>query len=244
MNTDLKYIINQAKKIVFEVAQEQFKNLNDKNINKKKDGSFVTRFDLSIDTYLTQELSKAFPDIKFISEESQSNTADIPGFAWCIDPIDGTHNFMMDIPYYAVSVGLLRDGMPVAGVIYDPNSHRMISGGEDLPLMLNDREYVISNQSYIVTTNRSHQEKDKKRESEYITQILKTPNLKYRRLGSCALDIMNLLTGSIGAVVIIGNSKWDWAAGYAIVKNSTLVIHQIEDLIIMSSQHLKEAMVK
>jgi myo-inositol-1(or 4)-monophosphatase len=237
-------IITQASKIVFNVAQHNFSQLKNKNITQKKDGSFVTDFDTAIDNDLIQNLSQVFPKIPFISEESQPDELIIKGLSWCIDPIDGTHNFMMNIPYYAVSVGLLYDGKPVAGIIYNPLNDNLLVGGESIPLTLNGSTISINNSSMIITTNRSHSLEDKEKEALLIQRILTSSSLKYRRFGSCALDIMHLILGNIGAVYIIGNNQWDWAAGYAIARSSGITISQNDDYILMNSPHLREHMVK
>jgi len=244
MNKLISEIITKASKLVVEVAQFNFEKIENKNIVQKKDGSFVTNFDTSIDQGLINILYKTFPTIGFISEESQDDTSDLPGLTWCIDPIDGTHNFMMDIPYYAVSVGLLSDGVPVAGIIYDPLLQQVLVGGKEVPLMLNNLLISPHNNSFVVTTNRSHSPHDKQRELKFIQEIYNIPQLKYRRLGSCALDIMNIILGRIGGTYIIGNSKWDWAAGYAIARYSGYEIQRKKDLIIIGSQHLQKHMLK
>jgi len=237
---DYQNIIRQASGIIRIIAKKNFSQLKDKNITQKKDGSFVTDFDTAIDVALINGLSDLFPDIGFISEESQSNQTTIPGLVWCIDPIDGTHNFMMNIPYYAVSVGLLLDGDPIAGIIYDPISDNIICGGKGMITELNNKEITLKNDSFIVGTNRSHSLVDKKREQEYIQVLLENPLIKYRRFGSCALDLMNLVRGRIGAIYIIGNDIWDWSAGYAIAEASGLEIIHDGDIIRVNAQHLSE----
>lgn len=234
-------IVTKAAEIIRSVARRNFSSLKEKNISKKKDGSFVTDFDLTIDRELTQSLGESFPEINFISEESQDDTSVSSGLVWCIDPIDGTHNFMTNIPYYAVSVGLLFDGVPVAGIIYDPMEDVVVVGGEDVPFAFNNLDVRYQNESMIVVTGRSHSADDNLKEQEVAIFLMQSSDLKYRRLGSCAMDIMNLLRGRIGAVVVVGNSKWDWAAGYAIAKSAGFHIHHIDEThFVISSEKLKE----
>lgn len=244
MNKNISEIINVAAVQIVKITQDKFSKTDVKKITQKKDGSFVTQFDVSIDQALTGSLKKKFPQIKFISEEIQSDESDLVGLAWCIDPIDGTHNFMMDIPYYAVSVGLLRDGKPIAGIIYNPVQDQLLVGGKGTPVKINGSELNVSNNSLVVTTNRSHEAVDRQHELDLVSKIFLKPELKYRRFGSCALDIMNLVLGSIGGTYIIGNSKWDWSAGYAIAESAGLVIRQDKNMIIIHSEHISQHMVK
>lgn len=222
-------IITQAANIVQSVAKKNFIALKEKNITQKKDGSFVTDIDNAIDADLHASLISLFPDIGFISEESQEDTSATAGLVWCIDPIDGTHNFMNDIPYYAVSVGLLHDGFPVAGILYDPIEDQIITGGKEVETSFNKFVLPADNNSKVVVTGRSHQDVDKQKEEVIVMALMKSPVLKYRRFGSCALDIMNMLRGRIGGVVVIGNSKWDWSAGYAIAQVFGYDITHVDD---------------
>tara|TARA_B100001179_G_C18603238_1_gene411916 strand:- start:3743 stop:4477 length:735 start_codon:yes stop_codon:yes gene_type:complete len=236
-------IIHQASLEVKKISQEKFVDTYNKNITKKSDGSFVTDVDVTLDIEISTALKRLFPAIHIISEESQPDISTVSGLAWCIDPIDGTHNFMNDIPYYAVSVGLLFDGVPVAGILYDPMTEDIITGGEGLPLMINNKNYKSLNNSFIVTTGRSHLNKDRETESVLVGKILSSKNLKYRRFASCALDLMNLIRGRIGAVIVVGNSPWDWSAGYAIAKHAGYSIeHKDEEHFVVFSSHLKDSL--
>lgn len=240
---DYKKTIISISPLIRYLCQEYFLQVHQLKIEQKNDGSFVTNCDIEIDTKIKELLKDAFPRASFISEESQSNTEHQEGFVWCIDPIDGTHNFMMDIPYYAVSIALLFNGNPIAGIIYDPSSNDILYGGEEIEVTLNDKPLEYENSSMIVVTNRSHSKKNKERECDIVNQILSfSDSLKFRRFGSCALDIMNFVRGRIGAVYIIGNDLWDWSAGMAIVKGlqNNISIEKKEDFFYIVSHSLKD----
>jgi myo-inositol-1(or 4)-monophosphatase len=81
----------------------------------------VTTADLAADTLLREVISRAFPDDGWLSEE----TADSPERlgrrrVWIVDPLDGTREFVTGIPEFATSVGLVEDGRPCLGVVYNP----------------------------------------------------------------------------------------------------------------------------
>ena len=56
---------------------------------------------------------------------------------WCIDPIDGTSNFVRGLPYFAVSVALVREGRSVLGVVYDPVADEMFAAERERGAFLN-----------------------------------------------------------------------------------------------------------
>src|SRR3989344_548051 len=85
----------------------------------KEDKSFVTAADKESETAILAEIKKHFPDHGILSEESAEQKSSSP-YQWVIDPLDGTANFLNGIPMFAVSVAVLKDGQPVAGVVYHP----------------------------------------------------------------------------------------------------------------------------
>lgn len=214
-------------KIVQEIGEKYLCTDNISSTKIKEDGSYVTNVDVLIDKALHEKLHKEFPDIPFVSEELDANSS-YQGLSWCIDPIDGTHNFMNDIPYYGISVGLLLDGQPVLGVIYNPHSGDIISGAQELGLFLNNIPFQRTGTSLVITSGRSHSAKDKEKELVFINSVFKG-RLIYRRFSSLALDIMSLLIGRVGAVRVIGNSKWDWSAGYILAQEAGLIITHFTD---------------
>ena len=143
--------------IVREVGEKHFTNVKDFTCSEKQDGSLVTEIDISVDASLSKKLKEVFPSVLFISEESQSDVAQTQGLVWCIDPIDGTHNFVNNIQYFAVSVGLLLNGAPLLGVIYDPTSGDILSGGSGIGVFLNKEDMLIENTSNIIVSGRLYQ---------------------------------------------------------------------------------------
>jgi 3'(2'), 5'-bisphosphate nucleotidase len=102
--------------------------------SKKADGSIVTLADTQAETLITKALKSAFPDVAFLGEESAAAGAkpDLGGPYFCVDPIDGTQQFAKGDPEWAISIGYLEQGRPVAGVIFAPAfSGRLFAGLAD-----------------------------------------------------------------------------------------------------------------
>ena len=88
----------------------------------------VTNLDTEISGFLRKEIQQAFPDQRVYSEEdTTASQAQMQGFEWVLDPIDGTANFSRGVPHFAVCAGLLKDGIPIVGAIYNPVTDELFS---------------------------------------------------------------------------------------------------------------------
>ena len=89
---------------------------------QKDDSTPVTEADLASERAIVEILSEAFPDIPIVSEE----TVPAAGFSspasrfWCVDPLDGTKEFVARNGEFAVLIGLIEHGVPVLGVVHGP----------------------------------------------------------------------------------------------------------------------------
>jgi 3'(2'), 5'-bisphosphate nucleotidase len=82
----------------------------------------VTDADLAVEKLLLEGLDAAFPGDPVLSEETRPMVALPARRVWCVDPIDGTHEYARGLGEYAVHVGLLSDGAPAAGAIAVPGA--------------------------------------------------------------------------------------------------------------------------
>jgi len=102
-----------------DMAQTYFAAFDSLTIQKKGHQDLVSEADRNVETLVRARIAAAFPDDAVIGEE-QAVTPGSSGFAWVIDPIDGTANFVRGIPAWCVVLAVVRDGQTVAGVIHDP----------------------------------------------------------------------------------------------------------------------------
>ncbi|MQG21703.1 MAG: inositol monophosphatase [SAR202 cluster bacterium] len=80
----------------------------------------VTIADKESEDFIRAQILKEYPDHAIIGEEGENHGSDAARFAWVIDPLDGTSNFINHIPIWACSIGLLLHGKPVVAAIYLP----------------------------------------------------------------------------------------------------------------------------
>ena len=155
-------------------------------------------------------------------------------FYWVIDPLDGTSNFLRNIPISCVSIALMQNLEPILGVIYDFNHNDLYFGHLDSKAYLNDEEIHVSdysekNQSTLVTgipakTNYSDDE-FKNMIDDF--QCWK----KVRMIGSAAMASVYVASGKADTYKENGIFLWDVAAGAAIVKSAggNISISDIQD---------------
>ena len=184
----------------------------------KSDRSRVTEADLTISRESEARILQAFPDDQFFSEETQDQTEPVPirsEFVWIIDPVDGTNNFALGMSMCAISLGLLRNGVPVYGFIYDFSRQVIMHGGKGLGAF--DGESVMrpsdrkeSNELFGAFDGFSAERLFK------LLTALKGRGIKMRNVGSGTLHLAytanGLMDGSFSNRVAI----WDIAASYAL----------------------------
>ncbi len=105
------------------IALERYRN--HPPATRKGDGSWVTEADVAAEQAIRRRLAEARPDHNVLGEEDGLHAADgtaaVSGRpTWVVDPIDGTHSYMIGIPLWATLVGLVVDGEVVVGVCHAP----------------------------------------------------------------------------------------------------------------------------
>ncbi|MGN0162026.1 MAG: inositol monophosphatase family protein, partial [Candidatus Ornithomonoglobus sp.] len=81
---------------------------------------FVTKVDMGVQEFLRPRLAELYPGVQFMSEEKDNSDINFNGKVWVLDPIDGTTNLIHDYKMSAVSLGMVDNGVPIMGVVYNP----------------------------------------------------------------------------------------------------------------------------
>ena len=119
--------VDFAKKWIREIGDYIKENYIDKKdliINFKAETDIVTEADLKTENLIFDKIKENFIEDKIISEETGENKIG-NGFTWVIDPIDGTNNFAQGLDYWAISIGILKDMKPFAGITYMPMLNKL-----------------------------------------------------------------------------------------------------------------------
>ena len=137
-------IIDKISSIVIDLGDSLMPHFARVEPTVKNDGSWLTKADKHSHNVLLREL-RQIVDLPVLSEEltdpeqREIITQSRSGY-WCVDPLDGTSNFTLGIPYWCISIGLVEHGSVRLGVIYDPNRKELFSAIDDQPSCLNGAE--------------------------------------------------------------------------------------------------------
>ena len=198
--------------------------------SEKSRANLVSEADLASEALIRSELEAAFPADLLVAEErdgfegalARRDDLDRAPFAWAVDPLDGTTNFVHGYPFFAVSIGLLAHGRPVLGVVYAPFRDELFTGGEGIPAELNGRALAVSKadtlKEALVGTGFVFMEPER---LDLVLAVLRTVLLEshgVRRAGSAALDLCDVAAGRLDAFYETGLAPWDVVAGQAIVE--------------------------
>ncbi|HZZ18330.1 MAG TPA: inositol monophosphatase family protein, partial [Opitutaceae bacterium] len=150
---------------------------------------------------------------QMFSEELPEGDGPIPvtsRFGWVLDPIDGTNNFALGIPYCAISLALIVHGEPVYGVVYDLGRKVLMHGGPGFGMHDGERtSAVVSTPPTLETLIGFHSPSDKALVPA--AEAILT-NFKIRGLGSATLHLAYVAAGLFGGAVDFNVKIWDLAA--------------------------------
>lgn len=191
----------------------------------KADGSILTEADLVMQQRLQSELMSNWPEYAFLGEEmpeadqQQLFTKSDKGI-WIVDPLDGTSNFSLGIPFFSVSVALVKNSKLLLGVVYDPVRDECFSAEAGRGAFLNERRLSLDALSR--TTEAKTGLVDFKRlKMDLAQKLVKSPPYKSQRsFGSVALDWCWIAAGR-GEIYLHGRQNlWDYAAGHLILQEA------------------------
>ena len=186
----------------------------------------VTEADRESEDLIRSLLADARPGDGFLGEESGAGDAPTSGVTWVVDPIDGTVNYLYDIPDYAVSIAAVEGGADpetwtaLAGVVVNPVLGEVYTatrgGGALLRDTRGERRLQVATgtqlASALVATGFSYTAERRERQASALTRLI--PLIRdIRRFGSAALDLCAVAAGRVDAYYERGLHPWDHAAG-------------------------------
>ncbi|EDV40134.1 uncharacterized protein Dana_GF24105 [Drosophila ananassae] len=206
-----------------------------KNVSIKGDFyDVVTDYDNKIEDFLMEKILSSYPHHKFIGEEATAKNNNVSGEltdapTWIIDPIDGTSNFIKQIPHVCVSIGLSINKQIAVGVINNPVQKKVFTAKLGQGAFCNGQPIRVSscdsiknaNVAYEVSLLHVHSVANK-----HIKRIYHI-GLNARRLVaySCVVDELCMVAaGNLDAFYIEDMYPWDCAAGYLLVKEAGGVV--------------------
>lgn len=217
MSALLKATIAAVKLVAAEEIMPRYLKVAHKH---KSDGSLCTDADIATQNALIKKL-QAICNVPVLGEEMPDEEQlaiwqSSPDGLWCVDPIDGTSNFVHGLPYFAVSVALIRQGKSVLGVVYDPVADEMFAAEAGKGAYLNGEK--LFGRSTAETMNKALANVDLKRLTPKLAAMLaaKPPYASQRNFGASTLDWCYTAAGRYDLYLHGGQKLWDYAAGMLI----------------------------
>jgi myo-inositol-1(or 4)-monophosphatase len=202
---------------------------NDLGVQTKSTATdVVTLMDQRAEAFIVSELGKHRPNDAILGEEG-ANQAGTSGFQWVIDPIDGTVNYLHQVPHWCVSIGLMEEstGLGLAGVVYVPVLDQMYISSRGLGAWVIEhgtaRELKVSGcnelSQALMGTGFGYSSTRRASQARVLQEVLpKVADI--RRLGSCAVDLCLVADGVLDGYYERGVNAWDHAAGELIAREA------------------------
>lgn len=219
---------NKIKKVAQEAAQEagelllkRFKTFSRKDMKLKSKRDLVTKADLDAEKIILNKIKKNFPKHALLSEEAGSNKKR-SDYQWVVDPLDGTTNFTMHNPLWAVSIAVVRKGEPILALINAPFLKEVYTAEKDKGAKLNKKAIEVSKikpEKVLNTFCHGSRKKDVKRALKYYVRQ-KMNGFDCRQLGAASLELCFVASGRVESIAIPGSNPWDVAAGALMVREA------------------------
>jgi myo-inositol-1(or 4)-monophosphatase len=191
---------------------------------RKVDGSLLTEADVAAQNALFKRLRAIAPYPMLGEEMTDAEQRDVwalgdEGF-WCVDPIDGTSNFVNGLPFFAISVALIRDRKSVLGVVYDPGADEAFYAVEGQGAFMNGERLPLKTPP--TELGRCMAGIELKRIDRTLAGRLafEHPFSSQRNLGASTLDWCYVAAGRMHIYLHGGQKLWDYAAGSLILRES------------------------
>jgi myo-inositol-1(or 4)-monophosphatase len=202
-------------------AGEILRQFNDRKVEVEYKGSFdiVTIADRTAEELVIRRLKERFPTHSIIGEEG-GGVDNGSEYVWHVDPLDGTTNFAHGYPWFAVSIGLEKNGESIAGVVYNPITEELFAAEKGAGAYLNNRRISVSAIMTIETglfATGFPASKRKENPNVYYFHQFSVLTHGCRRAGSAALDLCSVACGRFEGFWEFGLKSWDVSAGTVIV---------------------------
>jgi myo-inositol-1(or 4)-monophosphatase len=191
-------------------------------ITEKQPNDFATDIDQAAEQAIIETLLKAYPDHAILAEESgaSANLNDESEYAWIIDPIDGTVNFMHGYPNHCISIALAHRGVVTQAVVYDPVRNDLFTATKGAGAYLNDKRIRVNKLDRVANALlASGHAPGPKAIDEYMKMYAFMAERCHgvRNSGSAALELANVAAGRLDGFYQKGLKQWDIAAAALLV---------------------------
>lgn len=215
-------LLTFAKRLAQQAATVSLGGLQQATAQRKADNSLVTETDHHIQALTLNAIAEAYPDHAIAAEEAVSaprRHADRRSarYWWVVDPLDGTRNYVAQIPCFTTSIAVMDQGWPVVGVVLEHNSGWVWTATQGGGVRLNGRPVRASETPPETDRIVGFTSSKSGAAVGIMRDWLAHRGLINRNMGSTALHLAMVASGALDAALLIKCKLWDMAAGYLMV---------------------------
>lgn len=190
-------------------------------VSLKGPANFVSLADKRAEEMLFTDLVKARPGYGFIGEESGEREGTDLSHTWIVDPLDGTTNFLHGIPHFAISIALVREGVPIAGVVYNPGNDDLFVAERGKGAYLNDTRLRVAGRKQlpdsVIACGLPHLGRGDFDLARREMAAIQPKVAGLRRFGAASLDLAYVAAGRLDGYWERNLKSWDIAAGMVLI---------------------------
>ncbi|MES2519578.1 MAG: inositol monophosphatase family protein [Bacteroidota bacterium] len=220
ITSDVAALSRQTGEFVRKAASE----FNRDSIEYKGLNDMVSYVDKESEIRLVEGLRKILPEAGFIAEEGTGEKTENQEFAWIIDPVDGTTNYMHGVPVFAISIALQQNDKIISGVVYEINRDECFSAWLGGGAYLNETPIKVSSANHLkdslIATGFPYYDFELMENYINILKELMKKSHGLRRFGAAAVDLAYTACGRFEGFFEYNLKPWDVAAGSLIVQEA------------------------
>lgn len=208
------------------------KRLDTLTVHAKHANDFVSEIDLSCEREILHHLHKAYPDHAVLAEESGLTGNADSEHRWIVDPLDGTTNFLHEIPHFAASIALAKKDTLLVGVIYDPCKNELFKAIRGEGALLNNRRIRVAErrnlEGALLGTGVPYSSDRDLEQYLRVLQSLIRNTAGIRRAGAASLDLAYVAAGRLDGFWEFDLNPWDIAAGALMVQEAGGIVGDLD----------------
>ncbi|MBC7579303.1 inositol monophosphatase family protein [Tardiphaga sp.] len=224
INSALMNVMVKAARRAGRSLKRDLGEIENLQVSMKGPANFVSLADKRAEEMLYTDLNKARPGYGFLGEEGGNREGTDKSHSWVVDPLDGTTNFLHGIPHFAVSIGLLREGVAIAGLIYNPANDELYMAEKGSGAFLNDTRLRVAGRKQlnecVIACGLPHLGRGNHELSRKEMTALQPKVAGLRRFGAASLDMAYVAAGRLDGYWERNLQPWDIAAGIVLIKEA------------------------
>lgn len=199
-----------------------FERADQLEVKQKGRNDFVSEVDQRAEALIVEVIREKYPDHAILAEEGGADGEH--EVRWIIDPLDGTTNFLHQLPHFAVSIAAEVRGELAHGVVYNPFSQELFAASKGAGATLDGRKIRVSKHAHtegaLLGTGFPYRKGDDFPKILAALGEIMPLAAGIRRAGAASLDLAYVAAGRLDGFWEFNLAPWDVAAGMVIVKEA------------------------